>query len=285
MNPGSFCGKFHRHDSFDCPGGEGHQESHRPDDYVLVSLAGLPDHQGACQFDRRFAGLRDAAAVRHGRAPATVTRSDTSPAPAPTGSGFGQRVEYRVLPSGPPTSLTLVPSRQEVSIRRVVPSSPSPRRCRPPRDIVDAILPRGPVEIEIIRVDDPYTVGELHDPPCWQPEPSKQRSGPVRRPLPRCPRERFIVRLTRRRDRNEAVAPIGRLVQASRSITPTIGVPPARPPSVTARHLGPALHGPRNARGKLVRSGAPLACEWGSTTEPATVPMPTPETAGMRSLR
>ena len=35
-------------------------------------------------------------------------------------------------------------------------------------------------------------------------------------------------------------------------------------------HLGPALHGPRNARGKLVRSRAPLACEWGWASERAS---------------
>ena len=159
-NPnGSFRGKFHRHDSFDCPGRRMYEESHADqDDYVLVSLADLPDHQGACQFDCCFAGLRDAAAVRHGRAPATVTHSDIPPAAAPTGIRIGQRVEYRVLPFAPPTSRTIVPSRQgSVDQGEISSTAPIAQALvgHHAGDIVDAILPRGPVQIEIIRVDDP----------------------------------------------------------------------------------------------------------------------------------
>ena len=136
-----------------------YEESHADqDDYVLVSLADLPDHQGACQFDCCFAGLRDAAAVRHGRAPATVTRSDIPPAAAPTGIRIGQRVEYRVLPFAPPTSRTIVPSRQgSVDQGEISSTAPIAQALvgHHAGDIVDAILPRGPVQIEIIRVDDP----------------------------------------------------------------------------------------------------------------------------------
>ena len=56
--------------------------------------------------------------------------------------------------------------------------------------------------------------------------------GRSRAPLARrCSRKcGSTVRLTCCRDRKEAVAPIGRLVQASRSITPTIGVPTSQAP-------------------------------------------------------
>jgi len=64
-NPnGSFRGKFHRHDSYDCQGRRMYEETYADqDDYVLVDLRELSSRQGACQFECCFQGLADAAAV------------------------------------------------------------------------------------------------------------------------------------------------------------------------------------------------------------------------------
>jgi hypothetical protein len=66
-NPnGSFRGKFHRHDAYDCPGKRRGEEDRN--DYVLVEIEELPGHQKACQFGTCFEGRGEDAATVTGRA-------------------------------------------------------------------------------------------------------------------------------------------------------------------------------------------------------------------------
>lgn len=160
-NPrGSFRGKFHRHDSYDCAGRRMYEEKY-PDqeDYVLVDILGLPPRHGACQFECCFRGLADAAAVasRYGAmrggppAPARAAR----PAPA-KGLGVGQGVTCREVDSGKTLTRTVVNGTPDRSAGEISATSPiaSALLGSNAGDRVPIALPSGPLEIEVIAVDD-----------------------------------------------------------------------------------------------------------------------------------
>lgn len=159
---GTFRGKFHRHDAYDCAGRRMYEENYvDKDDYVLVDLAELPDHQGACQFECCFKGLADAAAVAGPYAEGRTRRRATSVAaesPQPRGIVTGQQVEYRDFASGETKRLAIIggrradPSKDEIS-----PETPIARAligCEV-GDVVRIDLPKGSRRVEILAVQDP----------------------------------------------------------------------------------------------------------------------------------
>src|SRR4051794_25467133 len=96
-NPdGTFRGKFHRHDSYDCAGRRMYEENFADKgDYVLVDLTELPRRQGACQFECCFKGSPDANTVARGQAGLTRRRTAPTAAGAPQesrGIAGGQHV-------------------------------------------------------------------------------------------------------------------------------------------------------------------------------------------------
>jgi hypothetical protein len=81
---GSFRGKFHRYDSYDCKGRRMYEENYADrGDYVLVDLRDLPGRQGACQFECCFQGLNDATAVVGQYAESRVAERPGSLTPSP----------------------------------------------------------------------------------------------------------------------------------------------------------------------------------------------------------
>jgi hypothetical protein len=160
-NPsGSFRGKFHRHDSYDCAGRRMYEESY-PDqeDYVLVDILNLPPRHGACQFECCFRGLPDAAAVacRYGAilggppAPARAAR----PVPA-KGLRIGQRVTYREVHAGKTHTWTIVSGAPDRATREISATSPiaSALLGSNAGDRLTIARPTGPLEIEVLAVDD-----------------------------------------------------------------------------------------------------------------------------------
>jgi hypothetical protein len=159
---GSFRGRFHRYDSYDCAGRRMHEEKYADrDDYVLADIDDLPGHHKACQFECCFQGLPDTAAVAatHGhRGAARRAQQVAERPPRPSGISVGQRVTCRDLGSGETKQWAIVggrradPSRCEIS-----PESPVARALigRQVGETVDIELPRGSRrQIEILAVHD-----------------------------------------------------------------------------------------------------------------------------------
>jgi hypothetical protein len=115
-NPnGTFRGKFHRHDSYDCAGRRMYEEKY-PDqeDYVLFDVLQLPPSQGACQFDCCFHGVPDAAAAAAaaGALPGRVEVPTSIPSLShAAGIRTGQQVTYREVASGETKTWTIVDAR------------------------------------------------------------------------------------------------------------------------------------------------------------------------------
>jgi hypothetical protein len=160
-NPdGSFRGKFHRHDSYDCAGRRMYEEKYADrEDYVLVNLRELPGRQGACQFECCFHGLKDAAAVAGNYAESRISvqaRPAPPPAPPRRGITYGQKVGYQELTSGETKTRTISakerpdPTKQEIS-----PRSPVGRALigHEIGDVVAVELPHGRINLQIVSVD------------------------------------------------------------------------------------------------------------------------------------
>jgi hypothetical protein len=158
-NPdGTFRGKFHRHDSYDCAGRRMYEENYaEKDDYVLVDLAELPGRHGACQFECCFKGQADAAAVadRYLGRGAEQRTPRTIAVPPPRGIRVGAEVPFRDSGTGETKSRTIVsgqradPARGEVSTQ-----SPIGRALlgREVGEIVQIELPRGTLQVEVVAV-------------------------------------------------------------------------------------------------------------------------------------
>lgn len=158
-NPdGTFRGKFHRHDSYDCAGRRMYEENYaQKEDYVLVDLAELRGRHGACQFECCFKGHADAAAVANrylGRG-AEQRTPRTIAVPPPRGIRVGAEVLFRDSGTGETKSRTIVrgqradPARGEVSTQ-----SPIGRALlgREVGEIVQIELPRGTLQVEVVAV-------------------------------------------------------------------------------------------------------------------------------------
>jgi transcription elongation GreA/GreB family factor len=74
----------------------------------------------------------------------------------PVWSRPGDAIRYRILPAGEPTTKTLVPgrSREEGELRTTSPLGHA-LLGRSVGDVVRVVLPRGPVQIEILDVQRP----------------------------------------------------------------------------------------------------------------------------------
>jgi hypothetical protein len=116
-NPnGTFRGKFHRQDSYNCRGRRMYEETYADqDDYVLVDILELSMGQQACQFDCCFQGLRDAAAVaaRYGALPGRPVATMSMPAVSQAaGITVGHCVTYREVASGATKTWAIVGARR-----------------------------------------------------------------------------------------------------------------------------------------------------------------------------
>ena len=158
---GTFRGKLHRHDSYDCKGRRMYEENYADrGDYVLVDLRSLPGWQGACQFECCFQGLRDAATVaahypesRLG----TQARAATAAKTIPRGISVGQTVVYRDLASGETSTSTIAGDHAVDAAKGEVSSGSPVGRALIDREVGGAVLielPRRAIKVEILAVED-----------------------------------------------------------------------------------------------------------------------------------
>jgi hypothetical protein len=158
-NPdGSFRGKFHRHDSYDCKGRRMYEETYADkDDYVLVDLRELASRQGACQFECCFQGLTDAGAVagRYVRGEALPPTAKTARATPSLGISSGQTVVFQDLASGQTKTRAIVSERRAEPSRDETSSESPIGRALVGREVGDIVLidlPRGSVRVQVLEV-------------------------------------------------------------------------------------------------------------------------------------